>query len=209
MHAMHILRTATPALVVLALAAGAGAARVSGAAEDAQAAGSANAAAAAKAPATAASAGERFKLYPGAVRYVPPETESNRQFLDALRPGTTITAYFTNDSFEKVVTFYRALGTEYTGAKKAPAQKLPNGQKIRKTFVILDGAPDLRASRSWLSVQHPFIGSVSQQEGAPKYEDIRDVTEIVVTERKPVPREKREPAPARGAPPLGPRPPSH
>jgi hypothetical protein len=105
-------------------------------------------------------------------------------FMSALRPGTTITAYLTSDSFEKVVAFYAGLAREYANPGKHPSAKLPDGKEVRKTFFILDGAADLRSSRSWVSVQHPFIGSVSHKAGAPEYNDVRDVTEIVLTQRK-------------------------
>jgi hypothetical protein len=135
-------------------------------------------------------AAEGFKVYPGAKKYTPPDNEQTRAFMDALRPGTTITAYLTSDSFEQVVFFYKTFAKEYTSPGKHPSGKLPNGGEIRKTFLIFDGAPDLLKSKSWASVQHPFIGSVSVKAGAPQYRDVRDVTEIVLTERKEVPKAK-------------------
>jgi hypothetical protein len=33
-------------------------------------------------------------------------------------------------------------------------------------------------------VQHPFIGGVEFKDGAPQYEDVRDVTEIAVSQKK-------------------------
>ena len=137
-----------------------------------------------------AAAAEGFKVYPGAKKYTPPDTEQTRAFMSALRPGTTITAYLTNDSFEQVVFFYKTFAKEFTSSGKHPAGKLPNGEEIRKTFLIFDGAPDLLKSKSWASVQHPFIGSVSVKAGAPQYRDVRDVTEIVLTEKKEVPKAK-------------------
>lgn len=86
----------------------------------------------------AGTAEDPFKRYPGATLYTAPETQQNKLFASALRPGIKITAYVTNDSFENVVAFYRAIGKEYT-----PGQK--------KAFLILDGAQDLVSSREWLS----------------------------------------------------------
>ncbi len=157
---------------------------------------------AAEAPATAApavstpAAAKGFKPYPGATEYSPPETEETKQFVSQLRPGTSITAYFTNDPFDKVVAFYRGIGKEYTTPKLKPA-RLPNGQPIQTTFLIFDGAADPLHSRNWARIQHPFIGSISQKGATPEYKDVRDVTAIVVTVRKPVPREKSEARPPR------------
>jgi hypothetical protein len=137
-----------------------------------------------------------FKLYPGATEYTPPETAETKQFVSQLRPGTTITAYFTSDPFGKVVAFYRGIGKEYP-TPKSKAERLPNGQRIEKAFLIFDGAADPIHSRSWARIQHPFIGSISQNGTTPEYKDVRDVTEIVVTVRKAVPKEKKESGPSR------------
>ena len=149
-------------------------------------------------------AAEGVKLYPGATKYTPPETEQTKQFNDSLRPGVKITAYFTNDAFDKVVEFYGGIGKQFTAPKAPAPQKLPSGQELQKAFVIFDGAADLTSSNSWVRIQHPFIGSISSDAGQPEYHDIRDVTEIVVTEKKPreksatqKPVPKKPPAPPR------------
>jgi hypothetical protein len=134
-----------------------------------------------------AAASERvFKLYPGATPYTPPQTEQNQQFSSSVRPGTKITAYLSNDSFEKVVAFYHGIGKEYLPNAKPVERKLPGGQRLQKTFVILDGAPNLVHSKEWVSVQRPFLGSVTVKDGQPQYGDVRDVTEIVLTEKEEV-----------------------
>lgn len=93
------------------------------------------------------------------------------------------------DSFEQVVRFYRALGREYSPLQAPAPQKLPNGQQLRKAFLIFDGAPDLVTSKQWISIQHPFVGAVSRGEGGKvQYQDVRDVTEIILTQKKPVPK---------------------
>jgi hypothetical protein len=152
-------------------------------------------AAAAEAP-TAAGTPAAFKLYPGATRYTPPETEQTKLFESSLPAGTTITAYFTDDPFDKVVAFYRGIGKEYR-PQHMKRERLPDGKPIQRAFVIFDGAADLRRSTSWARIQHPFIGSTSEKGETPEYQDVREVTEIVVTVKKPVPRPKNQANPSR------------
>ncbi len=126
-----------------------------------------------------------FKLYPGATKYTPPDTKETREAMKALPPGTTSTAYITKDSFEKVVAFYKGFGKEYKMPGMRGGGKLPTGQEMKQTFLIFDGAADITTSKSWAKVQHPFIGSVDfKAGGAPEYSDVRDITEIVLTEKK-------------------------
>ena len=100
---------------------------------------------------TSVAIGGGFRYYPEAALYTPPDTEANRQFTDALHPGVSIRAWLTQDTFEQVVGFYRAMGKEFKPPSGLPAEKLPSGQVIQKTFVIFDGAPDLVTSRQWRS----------------------------------------------------------
>jgi hypothetical protein len=141
---------------------------------------------------TPGAAEEAFKLYPGATKYTPPDTEETRQWASALPPGTKITAYLTSDSFEKVVAFYRGLGRPYTNPNTPVGDKLANGQRIEKAFVIFDDAPDPRTSKRWISIQHPFIRWVSRKKGGVAgYRDVSDVTEIVLTEKQPAPQKTK------------------
>lgn len=140
----------------------------------------------------ASAADGAFKLYPGAVKYSPPDTEQNRTFANNTRPNMTVTAYLSNDSLEKVAAFYRNIGREYTTPKAAAGPALPNGQHVETVFLIFDGAPDLRTSKLWASVRHPFIGAVTTNGAKPEYHDIRDVTEIIVTEKHDVPKDKKD-----------------
>jgi hypothetical protein len=127
-------------------------------------------------------AAQGFKVYPGATKYTPPDNEQTREMLKALPPGTTSTAYLSNDSFEKVVAFYKTLGTEYTmpGMPKGP-RKLPSGQELRQAYFIFDGAKDLMTSKSWAQVQRPFIGSIDDKM---QPQDVRDITSISVSQKK-------------------------
>ncbi|HYL03468.1 MAG TPA: hypothetical protein VEU54_08615 [Steroidobacteraceae bacterium] len=144
-------------------------------------------------PASAGAPQTGFQVYPGARKYIPPDTTENREWKETLRPNVSLTAYLTEAPFDKVLEFYRERGKEYQPPRKPAALVLPGGERVRKAFLILDGAPDLLSSRSWVSVQRPFIGHVVVQGGKPDFRDVRQVTEIVLTEKKDAaPREKKE-----------------
>jgi hypothetical protein len=97
------------------------------------------------------------------------------------------TIYLTNDSFEKVEAFYRGLGREYkmpgSQGSRAP-QKLPGGQELKEAYFIFDGAKDLVTSRQWAKVQRPYIGGLKMVGPTPQYQDIREVTVIILSEGK-------------------------
>jgi len=133
---------------------------------------------------TIGAAGQGFKPYPGATKYTPPDTKENREMMKAMPPGTTSTAYITKDAYEKVVAFYKGSAKEYKMPGMPANRKLPSGQEMKQTFLIFDGAADITTSKSWAKVQNPFIGSVDFKGGAPVYSDVRDVTEIVLSEKK-------------------------
>jgi len=40
------------------------------------------------------------------------------------------------------------------------------------------------SSKLWIKIQRPYIGRVKMEGFQPKYEDVRDVTAIVVAEQK-------------------------
>ena len=122
-----------------------------------------------------------FKIYPGAKEYTPPDTEQNREMKKALPPGTVAISYVTNDSFEKVVAFYKGFGQEYTMPGMPKSRKLPSGQELMQTYFIFDGAKDLATSKSWAQVQRPLIGSFDDNL---QPRDIRDVTVINVSRKK-------------------------
>jgi hypothetical protein len=124
---------------------------------------------------------QRFKSYPGSTKYTPPDSEETREAKKALPPGTESNIYLTNDSYEKVVAFYKGLGQEYTMPGMPKTRKLPSGQELKQTFFIFDGAKDLSTSKSWAKVQRPFIGGVDDKM---QPRDVRDVTVINVTQKK-------------------------
>jgi hypothetical protein len=127
--------------------------------------------------------GQGFKVYPGAKKFTPPETEESKEAAK-MAPDTVSTIYLTDDAFEKVTAFYASVGKEYSMGGMSKGGKLPNGQEIKMTFFILDGGKDLKESKSWLKVQRPYIGSVDFKSGTPEYKDIRDVTSVQLVEKK-------------------------
>jgi hypothetical protein len=126
-------------------------------------------------------AGQGFKTYPGASKYTPPDTKETRDAMKALPPGTEATIYLSNDPFEKVAAFYKAFAKEYTMPGMPKGRKLPNGQELKQTYFIFDGAKDLTTSKSWAQVQRPFIGSVDDNL---QPHDIRDLTVISLSQKK-------------------------
>jgi len=134
---------------------------------------------------TAGAAAQGFKPYPGASKYTPPDTPENREMMKAIPAGTTGTYFTTSDAYDKVVAFYKTVGKEYQMKNMPSSRKLPSGQELKMTFIIFDGAADLLASKHWAKIQHPFIGEINLKGASgPEYKDIRDLTEIVVTDKK-------------------------
>ena len=126
-----------------------------------------------------------FKPYPGA-RVDEATTREARQAAaqSPLQSRAMVpTIYLTNDSFEKVAAFYRGLGREYKmpGRQGRGPQKLPGGQELKEAYFIFDGAPDLVGSRHWAKVQRPFIGDVKMAGSTPQYQDVREVTVIILS----------------------------
>jgi hypothetical protein len=124
-------------------------------------------------------AGQGFKTYPGAKKFTP-DSKETKEVLESLPAGTEISVYLTDDSFEKVVAFYRGFAKEYTMPmpRMPKSRKLPNGQELKQVYFIFDGAADIMTSKNWAQIQRPFIGSMDD-----KFQphDIRDVTKIEVT----------------------------
>ena len=55
---------------------------------------------------------------------------------------------------------------------------------MKQAFFIFDGAKDIATSKSWASVQRPCVSSMKMKGMVPEYHDIRNVTAIVVTQKK-------------------------
>jgi hypothetical protein len=127
-----------------------------------------------------------FKLYPGS-KTEEKETQEARELAAKSKMGNSKgTVYTTKDSFEKVMAFYKDLGKEYKmpSQKEGKVKKLPSGQELKEAYFILDGAEELMGSKLWIKIQQPYIGKVSMGQGFQvKYEDVRDVTAIVVSEK--------------------------
>jgi hypothetical protein len=133
---------------------------------------------------TAVAIGQAAKVYPGAKKYTPPDNEEAREAAKAMPPGMQSTVYLSDDAYGKVASFYRTLGKEFEMPGMQKGAKLPSGQEMLQSFFVLDGAEDLRSSKSWVKVQRPFIGSVAMKDGVPEFKDVRDVTSIEIVEKK-------------------------
>ena len=125
-------------------------------------------------------AGQGFRVYPGAKQFTPPDAKGAKEVLESLPPGSEIGTYLTDDSFEKVVAFYRGFAKEYSVPMPGLPKKgkLPNGEELKRAYFIFDGASDLTTSKNWAQIQRPYIGSIDDKL---QPRDIRDGTTIVMT----------------------------
>jgi hypothetical protein len=127
-----------------------------------------------------------FKPYPGAqiddrtTRLINPRAEESR----ASRSRTT-TIYITTDSYDKVLAFYRRLGREFVlpGGLGRPTG-LPEGKKLRQTYIILDAARGLKASKRWVKIQTPYVGPAWKTRLKPGEEPLKEMTAIMYVETK-------------------------
>lgn len=103
-----------------------------------------------------------FKPYAGSKL----DEQASREASAAV-PGKRSQVYTTADSFEKVNAFYKSLYKEYTAL--GSGRKMGSGQQLQWNFFILDGAKDLKDSKSWMKIQRPYVGAAN---------DVRDVTVI-------------------------------
>lgn len=129
-----------------------------------------------------------FKPYPGA-GVDEGATREARQAADQspLQPTKMVpTIYLTDAPFEKVAAFYRGLGREYKmpGRQGQGPQKLPGGRDLKEAYFIFDGAKDLMTSRRWAKVQRPYIGGMKMVGRTPQFQDIREVTVIILSAGK-------------------------
>lgn len=135
-------------------------------------------------------------LYPGAK--LDPEITKKAQAAAPMGMGPSSVAT-TTDSFEKVLAFYKAAGTEIkiggrpgqpdTGYERElptslkPGAPTGGGLKVKQVIIILDGAADLATSKNWVSVTRPFIFNARPEGDKLVYEDVRDITAIIVSKK--------------------------
>jgi hypothetical protein len=128
-----------------------------------------------------------FKPYPGAKIDEKATQEANQSAAGSkMGKAPKSTIYTASDSFEKVFDFYKGMAKEFKmpHQKEGKVKKLPSGQELKEAYFIFDGASDLMSSKLWIKVQRPYIGRVKMEGFQAKYEDVRDVTAIVVAEQK-------------------------
>jgi len=117
-----------------------------------------------------------FKLYPGAKMDEKATKEAQEAALAAKMSNVKATIYTTKESFQKVASFYKGIAKEHMMPRASGTSGKPKkyeGYDLYEAFFIFDGAKDLSTSKLWVKVQRPYIG-----------EDVRDVTAIVVSEKK-------------------------
>ena len=117
-----------------------------------------------------------FKVYPGAKIDEKTTKEANEAAQGAKMSNVKSTIYTTTDSFPKVTSFYKGMSKEYIMPRASGTSGKP--QKYEKydlyeAFFIFDDAKDLASSKLWVKIQRPYIGN-----------DVRDITVILVTEKK-------------------------
>jgi len=128
-----------------------------------------------------------FKPYPSSKIDEKATQEANQMAAGSkMGKAPKSTIYTASDSFEKVFAFYSGMAKEFKmpHQKEGKVKKLPSGQELKEAYFIFDGANDLMSSKLWIKVQRPYIGRVKMEGYQPKYEDVRDVTAIVVAEQK-------------------------
>ena len=111
-----------------------------------------------------------FKTYPGAKL-----DETSSHAASQADPSKQSDVYLTNDPFDKVYAFYKALYPEHT--MRTPPPKAPTGQQIKWAFFLVDGAKSLTTSKYWMKVQRPYVGGGDDK-------DVRDVTVIQTVHSK-------------------------
>lgn len=117
-----------------------------------------------------------FKVYPGAKVDEKATKEANEAAQAAKMSKAKATIYTTTDSFSKVCSFYKGIAKEYTMPRASGTTGKPKKYEkydLWEAYFIFDDAKDLASSKLWVKVQRPYIG-----------EDVRDVTAIVVSEKK-------------------------
>lgn len=104
-----------------------------------------------------------FERYPGA--QIDEHTTDAANFrlarIESGQRTRKTTIYATTDPFDKVLAFYRKRGRVFTlpGGLGKPSD-LPEGKQLHQTYIILDGASGLTASKRWVKIQSPYVGPV-------------------------------------------------
>ena len=138
-----------------------------------------------------------FEPYPGAKLDEGLTRESNRMAAQAGVQYGTSQIWTTSASFDQVLAFYQKTDAKEfvmrTPFSTGPHEEtLPpqvvqgapaDGLKVQKAIFILDGAPDLQNSKSWLQIVHPVIGKqISMM--PPLMGDVRDLTGITYVHKR-------------------------
>lgn len=117
-----------------------------------------------------------FKLYPGAKLDEKATKEARDMAAAAKMSNVKASIYTTADSFAKVTSFYQSIAKEYSMPRASGSSGKPKKYEkydLWEAYFIFDGAKDLSSSKLWIKVQRPYIG-----------EEVRDVTAIVLSEKK-------------------------
>lgn len=115
--------------------------------------------------------GQETKIYPGAKF----DADSSRQASSA---KTHSQVYLSDDGFEKVYAYYKALYRETPFSPPAPVLK--SGKEVRWAFFIVDDGKDLAHSKHWIKIQRPFILTVGETQD---FQGVRDVSVIQAVQR--------------------------
>lgn len=129
--------------------------------------------------------GAGFRPYPGATLDAAASEEADRRAAAAGQPNKRSRVYVTEDAFDLVDGFYAEGATRMSLPPLPPEQAATDvGARTRRALFVLDGASDLRESRSWVTVQRPFWRDVVTHEGRVEFVELKDVTVIVVVEKE-------------------------
>ena len=73
--------------------------------------------------------------------------------------GADLQMWMTDDSFDQVVRYYRAMGVERPEFAKSLAKMLSDktGREVNATYVIFDGAEGPVLSKHYVSIQRPVV----------------------------------------------------
>jgi hypothetical protein len=124
----------------------------------------------------ALTAAAEFKTYLGSKVDEQATHQSREAARAAKMTNVQSTVYTSSDSFQKVALFYKGIAKEYMMPRASGTSGKPKKYEnydLWEAYFIFDGAKDLSSSKLWAKVQRPYIG-----------ENVRDVTAIVVTEKK-------------------------